>query len=210
MPIPEQRQRKYYFQQHIMKKPLANDYWGSSMDTNDSNSFRVFFQNINGLTAGKSIERWIETVNTIKEKQCEIFGLAETNTNWRSHNIKNNINRIINNAFSNSSTILSSNRCNPKDDSRFLPGGTLQSCTGHWKSKCIALIHDFRNMGRWTGQKFQLRQQKTLTIITAYRQCKQNSTINIPTSSTTYRQQTIMLTEDGITQPDPRKFLMTT
>jgi hypothetical protein len=95
------------------EKPIANDYWGSSMDTNDPNCFRVFFQNINGLIAGKSMERWIETVTTMKEKHCKIFGLAETNTNWHSHNIKNNKNRIINIQFSNASTILSSNRYNP-------------------------------------------------------------------------------------------------
>jgi hypothetical protein len=159
------------------------------MDSNHPHCFRIYFQNINGLTAGKSMTRWLEMVKTMNEKRCEIFGLAETNTNWNSHNIINNINRIINNQFSNSSTILSSNRYNPLKQKRFLPGGTLQSCTGHWKSRCISTISDFRNMGRWTGQKFQLKSNKTLTIITAYRPCKTNSNIHIPTSATTYRQQ---------------------
>jgi ribonuclease HI len=202
------RQRKNYVQQHILQKPIPNDYWGSSMDTSDPSCFRIFFQNINGLTAGKSMERWHDTVTTMHHKKCEIFGLAETNTNWESYNIKTNINRIINRYNVNSSTNFSCNRYNPDKKSRFQPGGTLQSCTGHWKSRCISTIHDLRNMGRWTGQIFQLKNNKTLTVITAYRPCKQSNNINNKTSSTTYRQQTIMLTEEGFINPDPRKFFI--
>jgi hypothetical protein len=199
------RKIKNYIQQHITRTPIANDYWGSSMDTNDPRSFRVFFQNINGLTTGKSMKRWIETVTTMHEKKCEIFGLAETNTNWNCHNIKTNINRIITKYFPHSSTILSNNRYKPIKDSRFQPGGTLQSCIGHWKSRCITTINDHRNMGRWTGQKFQLKNFHTLTVITAYRPCKQSNIFIKSTSSTTYRQQIIMLTEEGFVNPEPRK-----
>jgi hypothetical protein len=199
------RQRKNYVQQHLLRKPIANDYWGSSMDTSDPSCFRIYFQNINGLTAGKSMERWHDTVTTMHHKKCEIFGLAETNTNWDSYNIKTNINRIINRYNVNSYTTLSRNRYNPDKNSRFQPGGTLQSCTGHWKSRCISTIHDPRSMGRWTGQTFQLKNNKTLTVITAYRPCKQSNSNNNKSSSTTYRQQTIMLTEEGFLNPDPRK-----
>jgi hypothetical protein len=125
------RTQRNYIQCYIQKQPIANDYWGSSMDDCNPHCFRIYFQNINGLTAGKSMIRWTETVANMKDKQCEIFGLAETNTNWNSYNIKNNINHIIKNKFPNSSTMLSNNRYNPTRQKRFLPGGTLQSCTGH-------------------------------------------------------------------------------
>jgi hypothetical protein len=204
MPRPKSK-RKNYVQKYLLKKPIANEYWGASMDNTDPTCFRIYFQNINGLTAGKLIERWYDTCNTMKNKKCEIFGLAETNTNWKSHNITTKINLIINKHFTNLSTILSTNRYNPNNSDRFQPGSTLQSCTGHWKSRCIATIQDFRNMGRWVGQKFQLKNKKTLTVITAYRPCKQSNNIHKVTSSTTYRQQIIILTEDGVINPDPRK-----
>jgi hypothetical protein len=54
--------RKNYVQQRIRKQPNANDYWGSSMDTNNPRYFRIYFQNINGLKAGRSMERWLKTV----------------------------------------------------------------------------------------------------------------------------------------------------
>jgi hypothetical protein len=63
-------------------------------------------------------------------------------------------------------------------------------------------------MGRWTGQTYQLKHYKILTVITAYSSCKQNSTIIKLMSSTTNCQQTIMLTEEGFTNPDPRKIFI--
>jgi hypothetical protein len=141
------RTRKYYIQQHIRKKPIANDYWGASMDTYDSNCFRVYYQNINGLTSGESMEKWTDIVTTMKEHKCDIFGYAETNTNWHYNNTKNSINHIINKQFPNASTNLSDNRFIPNNASRFLPGGTIQSCTGYWTSRLITNIQDPRKMG---------------------------------------------------------------
>jgi hypothetical protein len=63
-------------------------------------------------------------------------------------------------------------------------------------------------MDRWTGQKFQLKNHKTLTVTTAYRPCKHNNIIQKSTSSNTYRQQLIMLTEEGYTNPEPRKIFI--
>jgi hypothetical protein len=144
----------------------------------------------------------------MKEHKCDIFGYAETNTNWHYINTKHSINHIINKQFPNASTNLSDNRFIPNNSSRFLPGGTIQSCTGYWTSRLITNIHDPRKMGRWSGQKFRLKGNRTLTIITAYRSCKKNTTNNKPTSISTYRQQSIMLTEDGISTPDPRKIFI--
>jgi hypothetical protein len=165
------------------------------MDTKPENCFRIYFQNINGLTTGNSLERWSEHVTTMKEKYCDIFGLVETNTNWQSNNIKTDIDSEVYKQFSTSSTNLSSNRYNPPSREKYLPGGTLQTCTGHWTSRCMEKIHDSRNMGRWSGHKFRFKNSKTLTLITAYRPCKKNSTNNKSTSTATYRQQTIMLAE---------------
>jgi hypothetical protein len=200
--------KKHYIQQHLSKKPIPNDYWGSSMDTHDKNCFRIFFQNINGLTSGESLEKWKEIVTTMQDKNCNIFGLAETNTNWNYINIRTHISSIINKQIPNSNINLSKNRFNPTDNSRYQPGGTLQSCTGYWSSRIIAQINDPRQMGRWSGQTFRLKAAKTLSVITAYRPCKKNNTNNKSTSMATYRQQTVMLTEEGYSNPDPRKIFI--
>jgi hypothetical protein len=108
----------------------------------------------------------------MKEHECDIFGYAETNTNWQYCNTKQKINQIIHKQFPNSSTKLSNNRFNPNITDRYQPRGTIQSCTGYWTSRLITSIHDPRRMGRWSGQKFRLEGDRTLTIITAYRPCK--------------------------------------
>jgi hypothetical protein len=63
-------------------------------------------------------------------------------------------------------------------------------------------------MGRWTGQKVRLKGNRTLSIITAYRLCKKINTNNESTSMATFRQQSIMLIEDGFSAPDPRKIFI--
>lgn len=83
-----QSKKKTLLQRHLLKKPIANDWWGSSMDSKDPDCTRIFFQNINGLTIDDSIDKWKVIVNAMHEKECSIFGFAETNTNWRYDNIK--------------------------------------------------------------------------------------------------------------------------
>jgi ribonuclease HI len=207
-PTEKARRKKFYIQQHIMKQPIPNDFWGSSMDSNKNECFRIYYQNINGITSSDSMEKWNDHVSSMKDNCCEIFGLAETNTNWKCPNIKTELDNIINKTFPHSSTIFSSNKFNPTDVSRYQPGGALQSCTGHWVSRCIDKIHDNRNMGRWTGQTFQLKQQKILTVITAYRPCKRSNINSKSTSSSSYRQQTVMLMEEGYNDPDPRQIFI--
>lgn len=63
-------------------------------------------------------------------------------------------------------------------------------------------------MGRWAGQSYRLKGEQNLTVITAYRPCLKNATNNKSTSIASYRQQVIMLTEEGYEDPDPRKIFM--
>ena len=199
-----QRKKKAMVQSHLVKKPIANDSWGSSMESKDPNSTQIFFQNINGLTSDGDIDKWKGIVKVMHEKECDIFGLAETNTNWRYYDIKNNIDQHCNEQFNHSRTSFSDNRFNPNSDHRYLPGGCLQSCTQHWTSRVIESIHDPRKMGRWTGQRYRLNNMYTLTVMTAYRPCTKNSTNNKSSSIATYRQQSIMMIEDELEFREPR------
>jgi hypothetical protein len=81
--------------------------------------------------------------------------------------------------------------------------------TGHWTSRIIDEIKDPRRMGRWTGQKFRLREGKTLSIITAYRPCQQNvSDANQPSMTVTH-QQKVLFTKDKWKEEDPRQTFIT-
>lgn len=87
--ITKERKNKRNYQQHILKKPIANDSWGSTMESADPSCTRIYFQNVNGITTTDSLtERWEDFITIMKEKGCDIFGISETNTNWKYYNIK--------------------------------------------------------------------------------------------------------------------------
>jgi hypothetical protein len=78
-------------------------------------------------------------------------------------------------------------------------------CTHHWTSRVIQRIDDPRLMGRWTGFQYRLKEEKNLTIISAYRVCKQ-STLAINNSiQTAHKQQKLMLINTKAECTDPRK-----
>ena len=200
--------RKNNIQQHILKKPKENDTWGASMDTHNQDSIRIYFQNINGLLMGTKEERWTEHLDNMKKAGCDIFGLAEPNTNWNSKNIRKIINIIANEKFNNITTNLSENRFQPNSKSSFLPGGTLQSCCNHWTGRILQHYTDPRKLGRWTGHQYRLKENKTLSVITAYRTCYQSLTNLKLESRTASNQQVILLQEDGIINPNPREIFV--
>ena len=205
----KQRHNKRNFQQHLLKKPIANDSWGSTIETVDPECTRIYFQNVNGITSTESLTaKWEDFIDTMKIKGCDIFGLSETNTNWKYYNIMNTLELPCINKFRNSRTNFSVNRFNPKSVNRYQPGGCMQTCTTHWTSRILSSINDHRKMGRWVGQSYRLKGDQSLIVITAYRSCLKNATNNKSTSIASYRQQVVMLMEEGIEDPDPRKIFI--
>jgi exonuclease III len=63
-------------------------------------------------------------------------------------------------------------------------------------------------MGRWTGQKYRLRDGKTLSVITTYRPCQQSVTDNQLSITVTY-QQKLLYTADKRKDADPRQLFIT-
>jgi hypothetical protein len=63
-------------------------------------------------------------------------------------------------------------------------------------------------MGRLTGQKYRLKGERSLTVITAYRLCRYSDTCTRKAIQTVYRQQKTMLEAQGVKDPDPRKIFI--
>ena len=83
---------KNLVQQHILKRPKANDTCGSCIETRNDTSNRVYFRNINGLMMGSKINRWAEHINNMIDIGCDISRFAESNTNWNNNRVKQTIN----------------------------------------------------------------------------------------------------------------------
>jgi hypothetical protein len=147
--------------------------------------------------------KWKPHLEYMKEKGITITGFSETNTNWHFKNIKKHVTATSQTIFPQSSIAFSDNCFNPPDSSSHLPGGCMQLCTDHWMGRILGTIQDSRRMGRCTGQKFRLRDRKTLSIMTAYRPCQQTiSDTNQPSTSVTY-QQKLLFRKDKIEKAAP-------
>jgi hypothetical protein len=85
----------------------------------------------------------------------------------------------------------------------------MQICTNHWTGRIIRLIEDPRKLGRWTGQTYRLKGDRSLTVITAYRPCRYSTTNLLKATQTVHRQQVTILESEGFIDPYPRKIFIT-
>jgi hypothetical protein len=143
----------------------------------------------------------------MQDKGIHISGLAETNTDWHYRNIKQHITKKIQQSFAKCSVAFSANRFHPPDPSPYPPGGCMQICTGHWTGRIIRTIHDPRRLSRWIGHMYRLDGTRTLSVITAYRPCKQSTTDTGQIITATHQQQSLLYDDTG-TVMDPRQVFM--
>jgi hypothetical protein len=144
----------------------------------------------------------------MKNKGISISGLAETNSNWHHKQLTRHIRANASNVFHNASVVFSENSFNPPDQASYLPGGTLQICTDHWTARIIETFHDPRSMGRWFGQRYRLKEGKTLSIITAYRPYNQSNNENTKTCITASYQQKLIYLKEHKKKINPRQLFM--
>jgi hypothetical protein len=144
----------------------------------------------------------------MEKHNIEICGLAETNTDWEYKSTKDELTNKAKNIFRNSALNFSNNQFRSEHKTSYQPGGCIHICTNHWTGTIIQKIDDDRNMGRWTGQKYRLKGDRYLTIITAYRPCRYSSSHFQKATQTVHSQQATMLKDQGLEEPDPRKIFI--
>jgi hypothetical protein len=183
-----------------------NESWGASINNLPPTTFRIYFQNINGLQVQMSQNKWKAHLDFMKEKGIAMTRFAKTNTNWNFKNIKKQISATAQSVFEFSSVAFSENRFNPPSRSPYLPGGCLQLCTDHWMGRITVIIKDPRRMGRWTGNTFRFKEWKTST---AYRPCQQSIGDTKKLSTTVTYQQKLLIRKEKGKDGDPRSLFMT-
>ena len=66
-------------QQIRLKHEKNKKHHGHKLKTKDSNTLRIYFQNINGLGTNEELKEYIEDM---KNNEVDIWGWAETNVHW--------------------------------------------------------------------------------------------------------------------------------
>jgi hypothetical protein len=91
-----------------------NEAWGASINNIRLTTFRIYFQNINGLEYKTNQSKWEPHLQYMQEKGIKISGLAETNTNWNHKHIKKQILASTNHIYDNYSIAFTDNQFNPR------------------------------------------------------------------------------------------------
>jgi hypothetical protein len=140
--------------------------WGDDIQEKLQDDTRIFFQNINGFST-KNLAKWNMSLEWLRQKSVDIAGMAEPNLNVQNpktvHMYSNKLTQ-----FGNRSTGTFAKNTNPSE-SYYQPGGAFIMCNESWKSRIVEIIHDKRQWGRYVGYTFRLKQNKTLTVLSAYR-----------------------------------------
>lgn len=78
----ETRSRSYH-QTFLRKIDPTNTPWGDLLLPKQSDVFRIYFQNVNSISAHHNFQEAQEIGISLSSHEIELFGLAETNLDWK-------------------------------------------------------------------------------------------------------------------------------
>eukprot|EP00957_Ditylum_brightwellii_P041057 3109585-Ditylum_brightwellii.AAC.1 len=123
---------------------------------------RVYFQNVNGIAVEEDMQEYMEEM---KDREGDIWGWTETNANW-TPNLINNATYEGQTLFNNFKIITSSSN-NPAGF--YQQRGTCMGMTNKMMGRIITTDKDTSGLGCWSYATIAGKDQKQVTILTAYR-----------------------------------------
>jgi hypothetical protein len=170
--------------QPILIKQTGNEAVGDEFQPAVEGVFRIYHQNVNGVSAKKGTSKWNDINDTMATHNVAIFELAETNIEWNKHRTKAIMQATSRKHFDHSTMMTSTTTMKFEDN--YKPGGTCTVITNNWTGRSQQQIEDTTGQRRWSrtiirGHWFNI------AIITAYRVTQ--SAIEQAGPTTTYAQQ---------------------
>ena len=170
-----------YRQQPLRPKTVENFHIGDPIESEKGDDVRVYFQNINGISAGGNLLKAEETIIAWKAIGADIFGWAESNINYKHPSDPTTILKSkLHKQYRTYSVETASSGIPSKNIHQ--PGGVATTLTGNITGRIKKRYSD--EWGRWAGFTIQGKAKK-LTILTAYQVCKASN----PGSNTAAEQQ---------------------
>ena len=184
--------------------------YGSPLQARNTTDIRIFFQNTKGLTYSSTGEDYDYYLSCTKSLGADIIGMAETNTAWQHHHLRQLFNTRAHQHYQMAKTSFSSPSVEidpiPERET-FQSGGTITLSTRDLVPMALGTdISDQTGLGRWSGQTFRGKGNKTLSVITGYRVCT-GSIVSSSIGSAFSREYEHHRTQ-GTTSPRPRKIFL--
>jgi hypothetical protein len=182
-------------------KDQTNDglLWGDMM-MGGKDQCRIVFNNVQGLATVNSGIEISEIGKEVIENEVTILAMSETNRNWRSTRVANDIKRRFRDFWKMTCIAMSSST--EHGGRVYQPGGTMTVVGEPWACRAKEAKNE-SDMGRWNEIEIMGRKGKSIILITAYRVCKNSAATAGPT--TAFAQQWHILRRSGNKTPDPRK-----
>ena len=174
-----------------------NPYIGTEpREDKEEHIFRVYGANTNGFNIGKDGADFSEFCAEMRQLEVDTWCNFELNLDTLKPRVRDLIQTTIRKHFDYSKMTMSMSSISLNRRSNFKPGGTLIATQGHTSGRIIHEGHD--NLGRWSYQILSCKNQRTLTIVSAYQVCQQQLVNNNRVaSSTASAQQTSLLQQQG-------------
>ena len=156
-----------------------NEPWGDTLTTKQSNTLRVYFQNVNGLQPAPTWDKWKEVLSELFRNEVDVAGLVETNINWTLL-CSSQASALIRKQFGNG-TMFNAASDEPTL-STYKQGGASLLLTGNIIGAIDHGSSDQRGLGRWSYCIIHGRNNIKVVIITAYRICQDTLTTGAHTA----------------------------
>jgi hypothetical protein len=141
----------------------GNTAIGDNIDPiEDNKTFRIYYQNVNGISASKGTSKWNEINETMTRGHK---GLTETNIEWNKYKNQLIMKSVLRKHFKQAIMQTSTTTMNFTDD--YKPGGTCTVTTNKWMRRTLTTISDDTGQGRWSGTVIRAHWYN-IAIITVY------------------------------------------
>lgn len=176
---------------------------GDHFGTPPPDTFRIWSNNVKGLSAANGFATLHELCLTLQHHDVSVLAFQETNLDFTQHWMREAIHDILKEHFGNA-RLVTATSCIPAPNS-WKPGGVALAVLGPWADAIVRTESD--DLGRWCTATFSGSDNSSFTILNAYNCVK--TTLKQSGRGTVFAQQWRLLRLSGILHPNPRQQFIT-
>ena len=154
--------------------------FGDELIPKQNNITRLLYHNTGSLGLSNNSHNLEVICDAMFTHDIDIASLVETNTHWKHNNSIPRIKQVIKKFWSR--TNISTSETITPWSSIYKPGGTVTISTSNIASSVVDSGEDKEGLGRWSFVTYGGKNNKKVTLVSAYRTCKPNDNQGVSTA----------------------------
>ena len=173
-----------------------NSYWGDECKDKEGNIFRIYAQNVNGISLDRRGGQYDTLCQLIREVQVDVFLGQEHNLDSSQYQVRSTLHDTSKQHWQRYRLNIATTPIAFK--AAYKPGGTFMLAVGNGTGRIISQDQD--KWGRWVSQTFQGMAGRTITMVSAYQVV--TDTVKGGTTTATTQQYSLLVNEqDSLLAP---------